>query len=500
MSYHGRVDDESSEVEKPLKYDKGWPVERTYGMNQGCNRFRFAETNEDASPFGNRNTQLASYNSPPKTMAQDIHHYLKAFAESSRKVPKRSEGASDELAISELCEGVRWTKQSHHFEFLGEAGNLAPRQQYNQIDYKDLIMQCQRLQPYALAAQGKSDLLCISCNERPVSRAFMPCEHASLCDACIERKGVGPFQFSSKVRNAEVINTSDFFAQLDLSEMEPPRSPRGSNGFNKLYDIVTTALHEALRSFKKDGSTFQHHNRSIGNSKADIGWNFKGKNRPQYGPDALEIRWDICPVCHSRIFATVKCGSSQRPDVQEAIKNVVAEFHSSRDELLKESLDDITCDYLNCLRHIPQSTLDAATKIDGPDNPQWRLKFARTARRIREKMDNGYFTNSDRRDIRMNVDCPVHQPRSLMNARSSNNNKSQVERDSSEEEVSSSDQECTCHRTGGLLDVDEDENVPILIQTIISTIDAPFVSGFLNGIKDSFDIKKMLDFLSNSDE
>lgn len=42
------------------------------------------------------------------------------------------------------------------------------------------------------AARGEAAAICVLCHQQQVTRAFLPCEHAAACDACIERSNIGP--------------------------------------------------------------------------------------------------------------------------------------------------------------------------------------------------------------------------------------------------------------------------------------------------------------------
>ena len=61
-------------------------------------------------------------------------------------------------------------------------------------DYPGMVDAFKRAMPYASAAAGGAAVACLLCGEAPATRAFLPCAHACVCDACMARENIGPMR------------------------------------------------------------------------------------------------------------------------------------------------------------------------------------------------------------------------------------------------------------------------------------------------------------------
>lgn len=59
-------------------------------------------------------------------------------------------------------------------------------------DYAAMAARYAAVQPYRDAARGIRTVTCLLCHKEPVKHAFLPCEHACVCDGCLKECSIGP--------------------------------------------------------------------------------------------------------------------------------------------------------------------------------------------------------------------------------------------------------------------------------------------------------------------
>lgn len=79
-----------------------------------------------------------------------------------------------------------------------ERGELLPpmrprRRRLNQ-DYQAMVAAYNAQKQFREAARGNIKMACVLCHKTRVTRAFLPCEHAAVCDACMEKNDIGPMR------------------------------------------------------------------------------------------------------------------------------------------------------------------------------------------------------------------------------------------------------------------------------------------------------------------
>lgn len=47
---------------------------------------------------------------------------------------------------------------------------------------------------HPLTSAGAIKMACVLCHKTRVTRAFLPCEHAAVCDGCMEKNEIGPMR------------------------------------------------------------------------------------------------------------------------------------------------------------------------------------------------------------------------------------------------------------------------------------------------------------------
>jgi hypothetical protein len=61
-------------------------------------------------------------------------------------------------------------------------------------DYQAITAAYNAQKQFKDAARGAINMACVLCHKNKVTRAFLPCEHASVCDACAEKNDIGPMR------------------------------------------------------------------------------------------------------------------------------------------------------------------------------------------------------------------------------------------------------------------------------------------------------------------
>jgi hypothetical protein len=79
-----------------------------------------------------------------------------------------------------------------------ERGELLPpmrprRRRLNQ-DYQAMVAAYNAQKQFREASKGTVKMACVLCHKTRVTRAFLPCDHAAVCDACMEKNDIGPMR------------------------------------------------------------------------------------------------------------------------------------------------------------------------------------------------------------------------------------------------------------------------------------------------------------------
>jgi hypothetical protein len=61
-------------------------------------------------------------------------------------------------------------------------------------DYQAITAAYNAQKQFKEAARGSVKMACVLCHKNKVTRAFLPCEHAAVCDACCEKNDIGPMR------------------------------------------------------------------------------------------------------------------------------------------------------------------------------------------------------------------------------------------------------------------------------------------------------------------
>ena len=71
---------------------------------------------------------------------------------------------------------------------------MRPRRRRLNQDYHAIVAAYNAQKQFKEAARGNIKMACVLCHKAKVTRAFLPCEHAAVCDACCEKNDIGPLR------------------------------------------------------------------------------------------------------------------------------------------------------------------------------------------------------------------------------------------------------------------------------------------------------------------
>jgi hypothetical protein len=198
---------------------------------------------------------------------------------------------------------------------LGQTRGL-PKRPKRRRDYRRILAEYVEQAPYREAARsgfmsGTAELACVLCKQTsaasPITRAFLPCEHACVCDSCIQRCRIGSLsQTAAAVAVACAVHT-DADAGGVAEGVQSSTTLTRKRPFDHL---ITQAAHRADKPASRLSAAAQ------ARALAD-GADAEAATRHEADD---EYCWDMCPLCLAQIWVVVAAGAARPAGVARILE------------------------------------------------------------------------------------------------------------------------------------------------------------------------------------
>jgi hypothetical protein len=189
---------------------------------------------------------------------------------------------------------------------LGQSLRL-PKRSKRRGDYRRMVAEYLEQAPYREAARtgltsGTANLVCVMCKQAgavsPITRAFLPCEHACVCDGCIQRCRIGSLSQTA----AAVALTCGAQADADAGGAAAGVKSSPTLARKRPFDhLITQAAHRADKPASQTAAAAQSRPPAEGADAAAA--------TRHAGDD--EYCWDMCPLCLAQIWVVVAAGAAR---------------------------------------------------------------------------------------------------------------------------------------------------------------------------------------------